>query len=242
MNRDELYELIDACRPGSEDVHEPDMQALADAIARDEELERAYQATQRADVAIGKAFRDISPPEGLAARLLDNVEVARGRRRLLVWGSVLGLAIAASVAAIVIRNPFAGDIDFRDDGQRNAIVDRWSAQALGEGGWHSSSMPEDFPGPSQVSARLAGWKLVDGGRTVCYQLVVGRNQTAFLFVSKQSTAGLLTGPTLPAATAYRAPYLSAAWASKGHVYVLAVPGNDGSARRLFQEIITVQAA
>ena len=73
----ELHKMIDACRPGSEDVHDADMQPLAEAIASDEEVGRAYHATQRADATIARAFRAVSPPEGLAARLLEPLGLDR---------------------------------------------------------------------------------------------------------------------------------------------------------------------
>jgi hypothetical protein len=251
--------MIDSCRPGSEDVHDAVMQPLAEAIARDEEVGRAYQATQRADATIAKAFRTVSPPEGLAARLLDNVEAAteqeveakpepisppsRDRRRLLVWGPIIGIALAACVTAFVFYAPSAAELDVSSDEARNATVAQWVAEAKEVDGWHdASTLPAGFTGPQQVSAGLSGWKLVDGGQTVCYPLVTGKNQLALLFVTKRSTTGLPTAPMLPVATAYQGTFLTTAWAAKGHVYVLAVSVSEGSARELFRQVISVQAA
>ena len=260
MNRDTLHEMIDACRPGSEDVHAPSMQPLADAIAHDEGLGRAYQATQRADATIGQAFRAVSPPEGLANRLLESVQAAaeeevqekpqpvspkrRGRRRFLVWGPMIGLALAASVSAMVVYYPFTPAFDVSDDHGRNAMVtEQWVPEAAAEGGWQDpSTMPHGFPGPHQVSAKLARWKMVDDGRTVCYQLVADKTQLALLFVTKQPTTDLPSAPTLPGATAYQGAFLTTAWSAHDHVYVLAVRVAEGSARDLFRQIISVPTA
>lgn len=257
MNREKLHEMIDSCRPGSQDVHSSGMQPLAEAIARDEELGRAYQATQRADAAIGRAFRTVSPPEELMARLLESVaEVAgpevtektqavsaprRSRRRFLVWGPALGLAIAASVAALVIYHPFAQQINFADDRARDAQVAQWISQAAAEEGWRdASTMPEGYPRPQHVSAKLARWKLLEDGRTVCYQFGVGEGRLAVLFVTRQATVGLPSGPKLSFTTAVSPR--SIAWADPTHVYVLAVAVSDGSTHDLFRELVRLRAA
>lgn len=245
--------MIDVCRPGSEDVHAPGMQPLAEAIARDEDLGRAYQATQRADAAIGKAFRAVSPPDGLATRLLEGMEAAakdaaetptepvtRDRRGLLVWGPLLGLAAAAG--ALFVFAPFNTEANFADDAEREAVVARWVSQAAAEEGWHdSSTAPAEYPRPQYVSAKLARWKLLEGGRTVCYQFRVGSDKLAVLFVTKQTSVGLPAEPRLPLATT-AATSLSTAWANQGNVYVLAVFVSEGSAHDLSRDLIRLRAA
>jgi hypothetical protein len=70
MDQHKIRQMIDACRPGSDDVHAPDFAAVAELIERDARSRRLYDRTQRLDIAIGAAFQDVEVPEGLAQRLL----------------------------------------------------------------------------------------------------------------------------------------------------------------------------
>jgi hypothetical protein len=72
--KEAIKEAIDACRPGTDDASLPEMSVLADSLRKDEQVRGWYDRTQRSDVAIGSAFRDILVPEGLADRLVAGVK------------------------------------------------------------------------------------------------------------------------------------------------------------------------
>lgn len=69
-----IKEAIDACRPGADDASLPEMSQLADSLRNDDRVRGWYDHTQQSDVAIGRAFRDVPIPEGLAARLAASVQ------------------------------------------------------------------------------------------------------------------------------------------------------------------------
>ncbi len=69
-------EAIDACRPGTDDANLPEMSALADVMQEDEQVRGWYDRTQQSDAAIGRVFRDVPVPDGLADRLVAAVQNA----------------------------------------------------------------------------------------------------------------------------------------------------------------------
>jgi hypothetical protein len=73
MNRPELYKLIELCRPGSDDLCDPDQAELARQVQADAEIRARYEAVQKLDGAIGTAFHDVPVPAGLEQRLLAGV-------------------------------------------------------------------------------------------------------------------------------------------------------------------------
>lgn len=68
-----IRELMDACRPGSDDVSEPEMTALADLLEQDPEARDTFSRSQQLDRSMGEAFQNVKAPHGLAARLLAAV-------------------------------------------------------------------------------------------------------------------------------------------------------------------------
>jgi hypothetical protein len=76
--RDErIVEALDACRPGSADVANPELALLAAEMAGDRELEHLYERLQRTDARLAAAFQDVPVPEGLADRLLASLAADR---------------------------------------------------------------------------------------------------------------------------------------------------------------------
>jgi len=71
-----LLEAMEACRPGSDDVADPDLAYLAAYLAANPELDEIYERLQRLDAAVVKAFGDVPVPEGLAERILDRLKQA----------------------------------------------------------------------------------------------------------------------------------------------------------------------
>ena len=69
-----FHDEIEACRPGSRDVDDPQMSQLADALIHDPAVRQRYEAAQRLDGRLGEAFRAVPVPAGLADRLLARLE------------------------------------------------------------------------------------------------------------------------------------------------------------------------
>ena len=70
MDNRKIHEMIDACRPGSEDVDLSEVSPLADQITADSALRRRYQRTQRLDARLARAVDDVDIPVGLRERIL----------------------------------------------------------------------------------------------------------------------------------------------------------------------------
>src|SRR5688572_11232473 len=71
----ELLERIDACRPGSDDLHDPRLAPLADELAESPIKRDLYQRVQALDAVIGEAIDDVPLPAGLSERLLASLAV-----------------------------------------------------------------------------------------------------------------------------------------------------------------------
>lgn len=72
-----LLEAIEACRPGSEDLSNAELAALADGMASDPQLRTVYDKLKQTDVVLGEAFHDVPVPDGLANRIVDRLASAR---------------------------------------------------------------------------------------------------------------------------------------------------------------------
>jgi hypothetical protein len=70
MTDQEIQQAIDACRPGSDDLQQPEMAALAETIRREPDVRRRYECSQQFDGLVRESFRDVPVPDGLADRLL----------------------------------------------------------------------------------------------------------------------------------------------------------------------------
>ena len=71
-----IVEAMEACRPGSDDLTDPAMEALRRQLSDSPELSRTYQRLQRLDQALADAFRDVPVPEGLQDRILARLAAA----------------------------------------------------------------------------------------------------------------------------------------------------------------------
>lgn len=259
IDRDTLQDMVDSCRPGSQDVHEPEMQPLADAIAKDEKLGRAYQATQRADARIGQAFQNVAPPAGLATRILGSLDLSVdespvaerafptasrwNRRRLLVAGMAIASTVAASVVAMIYIQPGPErDISNADD--RRLIVQEWSAEVDAEGpGWSSTEItPDGFPPPRSMRFPAWRWKMLTSGKVVCYELHPTEPGRVLVFVASRPASGLPSSPQIPGPSPYPGHVLSTAWVRDGLVYVLTVHADDGAHQLLLQKALRTNHA
>jgi len=71
-----IIEALEVCRPGSDDVADPALRILAEAIEADPELAQLYARLQEVDGRVAAAFADVPVPEGLEGRLLERLGVA----------------------------------------------------------------------------------------------------------------------------------------------------------------------
>ena len=65
-----LRERIDACRPGSNDLDQPEMADVARLLEKDARVRQLYLSVQRNDESLAAAFRDVSVPAGFEGRIL----------------------------------------------------------------------------------------------------------------------------------------------------------------------------
>jgi hypothetical protein len=63
-------ELLESCRPGRNDLAEPEMADAVRALAEDPQLRAAFDRLQRQDLLLSRAFQQVEVPDGLEQRLL----------------------------------------------------------------------------------------------------------------------------------------------------------------------------
>jgi hypothetical protein len=105
MDRQTALERLDAVRPGSDDLSDPEMAGLSDALAGDNDLRAEFDRRRNWDRGIASAVRDVPVPEGLKGRLLTRLAaaetvipprpVSRSRRRVLASLSAAAAALMA---------------------------------------------------------------------------------------------------------------------------------------------------
>jgi hypothetical protein len=91
-----ILEGIEACRPGSDDVHSPDLADVARAVERDPEARLVYERVQEWDAALLNAMEQVPLPPGLAERLIDRLNASSEP-------AVLRRSIAAAVQSAAVR-------------------------------------------------------------------------------------------------------------------------------------------
>ena len=256
MTSRHLHDLIDACRPGHEDVDLPEFSELARELAQDPKLQRLFERSQELDAAIRTTFQSVTPPPGLAERMLVAIEAASieqgegtlavaearvepvkrsSRRSFAIWSGIASLAAVALVFAYWFQLPEPVTSSERDIAE---LVDRWNAELDEQADWQAiANIPsQDFPTWQHLDLRgVARWQWVTKRRSVCYDFA-GTGGTVRLFVMKQTpSAGL---PTMPP-DGYPSPngWHVGAWQAKGRVYYLAVKANGGSNKDLYSDVI-----
>jgi len=141
-----IVEALEVCRPGSDDVADPALRILADAIEADPELAQLYARLQEVDGRVAAAFADVPVPEGLEGRLLER----------------LGLALDPGVSA-------SEDAD-QGPAQFPAVLttpDSATPQPQPE------TTLQPTPVVPRPARRARRWLLVGGGAAVAAALVVG---------------------------------------------------------------------
>lgn len=68
-----LRKLIDACRAGSDDLHQPELKDLARAAADDDQIRDDLARLQRLDSVISQALQSVAIPDQLEDRIIANL-------------------------------------------------------------------------------------------------------------------------------------------------------------------------
>jgi hypothetical protein len=71
-----IIEVIEACRPGSDDLLSAELRDVAHRLEHDPEAEIVYRRVQRWDAAVAAAMEQVTVPDGLAGRILDRLNAA----------------------------------------------------------------------------------------------------------------------------------------------------------------------
>ena len=252
-----IRELIDACRPGHDDLTQGEFQELAARIQSDRELDETFERSQQLDGAIARAMVDVEVPAGLADRLLDVFDVAETqefgggdhvetsvhttRRRWLTAPRAAILGGVAAVIAILALVQFAAP-DPVTQQQLARYASEWTIGGEAESyEWRSveQALPKYPDGlPRRARLRPQGWRAIEGSTAACYDLLPGDNgQAVYLVVwPNREGVGFSSSPTLVGETA---GWCIAVWSKKGHLYALVIRGGERRFRRLVPSAPTV---
>jgi hypothetical protein len=251
-----LWEAIDACRPGSDDVHSPELAGLAERLLVDPQLAAAFARVQRFDTFVAEALDDVPVPEGIERRLLAALSAARegaavsaapteeanpveapfstvplARRRFSArWVSSL-----AAVAAVLLVGAFLAWPSSRltADSLPLAAQQWFLAFDPATARWQDPS-PQGYPFPARELAvpapRWAAVRTAEGYHLAAYDVSLP-SAPAVLFVLRGGPGGLPERPP-------RSPQLStgaqsvAVWQTGGVTYALVVQGGPAVYQRL----------
>jgi len=76
-----IWELIEACRPGSDDLEDPLLAPLAEQLAANPELADLFERLQHLDASLAEAFRDVPLPDGLEDGITTRLAAVRNGRK-----------------------------------------------------------------------------------------------------------------------------------------------------------------
>ena len=259
MTSRHLHELIDACRPGHEDIDQPDFSELARELSQDPKLQQQFDRSQKLDSAIRTTFQDVTPPAGLAERLHEALESAppstevdlhttpgagksvesasRGSRRSWLWGAT-GVSLAAVAVAVTIWLGMIPPVTvFESDREIAENVDRWNT-GLDEAAWQTTATipSDDFPTWEHLDLRSVDrWQWVSKRRIVCYDFATSES-TVRLFVMNPRNRSASLPATPPLGYPLPNGWHVGAWQANGRVYFLAVSAARDS-KRLYSRVV-----
>jgi negative regulator of sigma E activity len=267
MTSRHLYEMIDACRPGHDDINQPEFSELANAMSQDLDLQRLFARSQAVDSAMRTAFQAVIPPPGFANRLIEAIEAAAteesdetsiavadselqvelanrpSRRTFAIWTGVVSLSAVA--ATIVIWLTMSPPVTRLTDQSIAENVDQWNLELDKVANWQSAAnLPaQDFPTWQHLKISDGDrWQWVSKRRVVCYDLLIKPREDGEivrLFIS-QPTAAVSLPANPPAGYPSPRGWHVGAWQANGRVYYLAVyanPDGDRDSKSLYLSVI-----
>lgn len=245
---------LDACRPASEDLQQPELAPLAVRLVESAELRSQLARVQRFDALLGEAIDDLPVPSGLSQRLLAKLNAERAAVAATLPAAASQptlvlparstnrrkwLAVAASLAASLIVA--AGGVWYLQPREITGadipqVANSWFDQVHDQ--WQALPAPRDLPLPQIVAARPRGWQSAGdatGSRSVAYQFLLPGGGQAVLFAVRMNVPHV---PQLPPArpqpmTGNRSV---ATWQSGGVLYVLVIKGAARDYPRLFKPL------
>ena len=185
-----LREQLEACRPGSDELREPEMTALAEQLARDPELRAQWERIGQFDAAVAEAFDEVPVPPELADRLLTALGAADAsnqpspldeipldepllqtattspvpRRRSRRWAIVAATAVAASLlVAVGMWLTRTGPSIGSAELVRQSHGWRQEVLQGDAGQWQTdiaAAPRDDYPLPRSVTASAKAWQRV----------------------------------------------------------------------------------
>ncbi len=255
MIEQRIWEALDACRPGSEDLQQPEMAEAAGELAHDPQLAELARQSAALDARIMAAMHDLPVPEDLSARLLarlaaqtkepQTVETAAPaaeesvveRRRwvpTLRWAAVAALAAALLVgASLSFRQP-APPVLTPQNVQEFAQQQYEALQQDGKWQPIGSAPRQAYPLSGRVAARAWAWRSfrspVDPD-AVAYDLTMrGSKYQVTLLVMQTKVPGLTSLP--PKKPVWTQGRLISAWQQNGRLYVLVLEAPPGGSQSL----------
>ncbi len=245
-----LIEALEALRPDGEDLSDPALASLADALAADQELRELRDRSAELDRRLGATFNHVAVPEGLADRIVARVTAAPAadraatraapRRRTRRWFA--GAAIAASVAASVaiwvlpLRRPQPMSVEEVQRGAIDFALSQDDARQPGEL-LTQHSEPAELPFSRDLyhyrDIRVRHVEGLLGRKGVAYDVRSDFGSSATLYVVRIRQRGAPPAPQdLPQQPpAYRDTtsgtrgLRAAAWRSGDLLYVLVIHGD-----------------
>ena len=237
-------EFIESCRPGSDDLRDPQFADIANEVEQDIATARLYDQTQRQDARIVGAIDQVPVPTGLAERILAHLgehggavdEVleittipgaapgheTRGARSRRHWINAVVAAAATVLVALTISH-------FLRPAARPSlelVASQWLADLNAmNADWQSmTSAPASAPFPDGIVGSATGWCRLNQGTATAYRVTHPLSGSAVLFVSRVPSENLPgSPPTNPqSATGGQAVGF---WKVGSRVYMLVVPGN-----------------
>jgi hypothetical protein len=210
-SRINIDQAIDACRPQSEDLRQPEFAQLARQLAGDAELRQVVERSQAFDSAVQRILQDVPVPEGLAERLLARLADAATGPRLAGAGDeaairpgqaghdgvpegrfgrriVNRLVVSGAVAATLLLAFWLVPRRTHTVEQIVPLALDWVDSRLDPRGWQTlvpeQSELRDFPVPREVIPIPRAWQRVRtelARRCVAYRLGSER-RPAYLFL------------------------------------------------------------
>jgi hypothetical protein len=151
---DQLRQQIDACRPGSDDLHLPELAELKAAVASSGEVAAELDRTQRFDQNVTSALYDVPVPAGLLDQLLTSAAspvALAGIEQAIDEGSSAAPAADAPQAATSVANGTR-----RTWLWRAASIALTAAAVLALGVFFSQGKPREVTA-QQLAADISNW-------------------------------------------------------------------------------------